>query len=67
MFFYDGFECCDKFIRCHEALDMPDALKKLILGHSKNMDSDGTYGHEIEGDLDRAAEMMDEPLNRIIG
>ena len=47
--------------------DMPDALKKLILGHSKNMDSDGTYGHEIEGDLDRAAEMMDEPLNRIIG
>lgn len=47
--------------------DMPEALKKLILGHSENMDTEGTYGHEMEGDLDRAASMMDDALARIIG
>lgn len=47
--------------------DMPDALKKLILGHSEDMDTDGTYGHEMEGDMDRAARMMDKALAKIIG
>lgn len=47
--------------------DMPEALKKLILGHSENMDMEGTYGHEMEGDLDRAAAMMDEALMKILG
>ena len=44
-----------------------DALKKLILGHSEDMDTDGTYGHEMEGDMDRAARMMEKALAKIIG
>lgn len=47
--------------------DMPEALKKLILGHSEDMDTDGVYGHEMEGDMDRAAQMMDDALAKILG
>ena len=35
---------------------MPDGLKKKAVGHSENMDTDGTYGHQITGDLDRIAD-----------
>ena len=35
--------------------DMREALKKLILGHSEDMDTDGIYGHGMEGDMDCAA------------
>lgn len=44
-----------------------DALKKLILGHSEDTDTDGTYGYEMGGDMDRAARMMENALAKIIG
>lgn len=36
--------------------DMPEGLKKMVIGHSKDMDTEGTYGHEMQGDMERAAE-----------
>lgn len=39
--------------------DMPEHYKKLLVRHSKNMDTEGTYGHEFKGDLDRAASYID--------
>ena len=46
--------------------DMPDALKKMIVGHSKDIDTDGTYGHEMDGDQQRAAAMIDEAFKRVL-
>lgn len=39
--------------------EMPDLLKKMVVGHSKNMDTIGVYGHQKAGDLDRAAAYVD--------
>lgn len=46
--------------------DMPDALKKMIVGHSRDMDTDGVYGHEMDGDQQRAAAMIDEAFKRFL-
>jgi len=46
--------------------DMPDALKKMIVGHSKDIDTDGVYGHEMDGDQQRAAAMIDEAFKRLL-
>ena len=39
--------------------DMPDGLKKLVMGHSKSMDTNGVYGHKKKGDMERAASFAD--------
>ena len=46
--------------------DLPEGLLKPIVGHSVNMDSYGTYGHEVSGDLQRAAELMQTRWGDII-
>lgn len=40
--------------------EMPDPLKKMVMGHSKNMDTNGTYGHRKKGDMQKAADYTDE-------
>ena len=42
------------------AKEMPDALLKSIVGHSKNMDTQGVYGHRVKGELERTAGLVDE-------
>lgn len=44
--------------------DMPAALLKEIVGHSESMDTDGIYGHEVEGDRIRAAKIIDEVFDK---
>ncbi len=46
--------------------EMPDGLKKQAVGHSKNMDTDGTYNHEKAGDLDRIASYSGSAFGKII-
>jgi hypothetical protein len=46
---------------------MPDSLKKLVMGHSKNMDTQGIYGHEKADDMDTAASYIDESFKNILG
>lgn len=45
---------------------MPDGLKKKALGHSKNMDTEGVYGHIKAGDLERIAQYSDSVVKKII-
>lgn len=45
--------------------DMPLALKKLVVGHSENMDTEGIYGHQKSGDLDRAASYIDCAFDKV--
>lgn len=47
--------------------EMPDGLKKKALGHSKNMDTEGVYGHLKTGDLERIAQYSDQVVKKIIG
>ena len=44
--------------------DMPEGLKKMVIGHSKDMDTEGTYGHEMQGDMERAAEYIDAAFDK---
>lgn len=46
--------------------DMPEGLKQKALGHSKNMDTEGTYGHLKAGDLDRAAQYSNDAFMAIL-
>lgn len=40
--------------------ELPEHLLKAGLGHSDKMDTLGTYGHEIEGDLEKTADALDK-------
>jgi integrase len=46
--------------------DMPDPLLKKVVGHGKHMDTTGTYGHDVDGDLDEAASIMEGVFGRIL-
>jgi len=46
---------------------MPDGLKRLVMGHSQNMDTNGIYGHEKAGDMDEAAEYINAAFTKILG
>ena len=47
--------------------EMPSGLKKMVIGHSKDMDTDGVYGHEMEGDLEKAAAYTAGAFDEILG
>ena len=38
---------------------VPDALLKSVIGHSKSMDTQGIYGHEVTGDMEKLAVALD--------
>lgn len=47
--------------------EMPETLLKDIVGHSASMDTGGVYGHEIDGEKQRAADILDEIFDRVLG
>lgn len=53
------------FISIQKA-DMPLALLKSVVGHSDSMDTLGIYGHEVDGDQERAAAIIDEKFIDLI-
>lgn len=46
--------------------EMPEGLKKLVIGHSEDMDTEGTYGHQMDGDLERAAQYIDAAFRDLL-
>lgn len=42
--------------------DIPEGYLKKIVGHSKTMDTYGVYSHDMDGDAQRAADMVQERL-----
>lgn len=46
--------------------EMPEGLKKMVVGHSKSMDTEGIYGHQKANDLDKAAAYIDAAFERIL-
>jgi integrase len=45
---------------------LPEGLLKQLVGHSKDMDTYGTYSHEVDGDMDQAASMVQNLLSSVI-
>ena len=45
---------------------MPLELMKATVGHSESMNTYGVYGHEIEGERERAAQIIDGIFNGIL-
>ena len=39
--------------------EMPENPLKRTVGHTKNMDTFGVYGHEVDGEAQRAAALVD--------
>ncbi len=46
--------------------DMPLSLMKPIIGHSVKMDTIRTYGHTVDGEKQRAANIIDQVFSRYI-
>jgi integrase len=46
--------------------ELPEPLMKMLLGHGNDMDTFGVYGHEIEGDLQRAADILERIFDKIL-
>lgn len=46
--------------------EMPEGLKKKVLGHSENMDTEKIYGHLKDDDLKRAAQYSDSAFRKIL-
>ena len=40
--------------------EVPKELVKMVGGHSDEFDTFGTYGHRLEGELTRAAELIND-------
>lgn len=47
--------------------DLPASLLKQVVGHSASMPTDDVYGHEIDGDKQRAADIIDAVLSKHLG
>lgn len=46
--------------------EMPEGLKKMVIGHSEDMDTEGTYSHQMSGDLAKAADYTERAFEAIL-
>lgn len=46
--------------------EMPEGLKKMVVGHSLDMDTEGTYGHVMTGDMEKAASYTQQAFAEIL-
>lgn len=46
---------------------MPRELLKMVVGHSEDMDTLGVYGHEVDGEREQAAAMIDNSFLELMG
>ncbi len=46
--------------------DVPDQLLKRMVGHTKSMDTFGVYGHDVDGQMKRASDLLDGIFNKIL-
>ena len=58
------YEMRHTFVSSNKGLSA--AEKRLLVGHAKDMDTDGVYSHEMNGDLERIAEKVESALQDLI-
>lgn len=47
--------------------DVPDPLLRATVGHSTKMDTYAVYAHELDGDMQRAADMAEVAFDKVLG
>lgn len=47
-------------------VEVPEELLKLVVGHGTTMDTTGTYGHEVDGELKRAGKLIEGVFDGIL-
>lgn len=45
---------------------LPEGQLKTIVGHSKSMDTFGIYGHELNGEREKSAAILDDEFTRLL-
>jgi integrase len=45
---------------------LPEQLMKRVVGHGAGMPTYGTYGHEVDGDLLRASQQLEEIFDKLL-
>lgn len=67
---YHGLSKCSPYELRHTFVSMmkglPEGLLKTLVGHSKDMDTFGVYGHEVEGEAEIIASKVQTVLKDII-
>lgn len=58
------YELRHTFVSINKAY-VPEAYMKLIVGHTKNMDTYGVYGHTVNGEIEKASDMVNSNLLEI--
>lgn len=65
-----GITACSAYELRHTAVsvcvDVPDPLLKMTIGHSKNMDTRGVYNHEMIGEKELAAKLIESSFAKIL-
>lgn len=46
---------------------LPEGLVKAAGGHSRNMDTFGVYGHQVRGDMELTAQLLQERFAHLLG
>ncbi len=46
--------------------DIPQPLLQPVVGHSKNMDTFSVYGHELNDESSKTAQLIDEAFDRVL-
>ena len=46
--------------------DVPEQLLKDALGHAKDMDTFGTYGYEVEREMQKVANILDGIFDKLL-
>lgn len=47
-------------------VDAPEELLKAAVGHSKNMNTFSVYGHTVDGEMQRLADILDEAYDKVL-
>ena len=67
---YNGIQVTSPYEMRHTFFSLykslPENLTKLVGGHSKMFDTQGTYGHEVDGEAEKAARLINETLQEIL-
>ena len=59
------YELRHTFVSINKAY-VPEELMKLIVGHTKNMDTYGVYGHLVSGEIEKASELVNINLKNLL-
>ena len=60
-----SMKCAHTFVSVTKA-DISEELLKPYIGHAKDMDTFGIYGHTVNGEMDRAAAAIDEVFDKLL-